>query len=159
VLVRLTFKAVAAFGTSAITVTDTTNGPGAAPTIVAGNAVPYPPSPVQDGTIVIGSACTTATPTPTPTPTATAAATSTPTPTPAPIAKGDVNCDGLVNVVDALFVFQYDVGLRGPSSTCPPAVGTLYLPACDVNGDGVCNVVDGLFIEQCDVGIHNVLCP
>ena len=59
--------------------------------------------------------------------------------------RGDVNCDGLRNVVDGLFVLQYDVGLRGGGNTCPPAAGALFAPACDVNSDASCNVLDGLF--------------
>ena len=73
--------------------------------------------------------------------------------------KGDVSCDDLLNSVDALFVLQYDVGLRSGSSLCPPPAGTLSQPLCDVNGDGACNSIDALFILQCDVGISNVLCP
>jgi hypothetical protein len=74
--------------------------------------------------------------------------------------RGDVNCDGLVNSVDGLFVLQYDVGLRGASNSCTPLPPqTLYLPQCDVNNDANCNSIDGLFILQCDVGIPNVLCP
>ena len=72
---------------------------------------------------------------------------------------GDVNCDRLANVIDAMFVLQYDVGLRTASNQCPPPAGALYTPTCDVNHDGSCNVVDGLFILQCDVGIHNDFCP
>ncbi len=72
---------------------------------------------------------------------------------------GDVNCDGLQNVVDGLFILQYDVGLRDASEECPPPSDTLFLPLCDVNGDTFCNVIDALFVLQCDVGIPNVKCP
>ncbi len=72
---------------------------------------------------------------------------------------GDVNCDGGWNVIDALFILQYDVGLRDASSDCPPPPGTLFLPLCDVNNDTLCNVIDALFLLQCDVGIPNVKCP
>ncbi len=94
VLVRLTFKAVAASGTSTIIVTDTSNGPGAAPTIVAANTVPYPPSPVQNGTIVIGSACT--------------------------VLNGDANCDGKVDPTDALAILG-DAGGVTPKAPCQNA--------------------------------------
>ena len=73
--------------------------------------------------------------------------------------SGDVNCDGTTNVVDGMFILQYDVGLRSGSSQCPPPSDSLYEPACDVNGDSNCNVVDGLFVLQCDVGIPNDFCP
>jgi uncharacterized repeat protein (TIGR01451 family) len=75
---------------------------------------------------------------------------------------GDVSCDSQRNVVDAMFILQYDVGLRSASNQCPlPAAPppTLFLPGCDVSGDGQCNVIDALFIMQCDVDIHNRLCP
>lgn len=72
---------------------------------------------------------------------------------------GDVTCDEVLNVIDALFVLQYDVALRGASTTCAPPTDALYIPACDTNADATCNVIDALFILQCDVGISNVLCP
>lgn len=72
---------------------------------------------------------------------------------------GDVNCDAIVNVIDALFVLQYDVELREGDVFCPPPTDFMFLPACDTNDDATCNVIDALFILQCDVGISNVLCP
>jgi len=66
---------------------------------------------------------------------------------------GDVNCDSAVNVIDALFVLQYDVGLRSGSDQCPPPTGALYQSAGDVNCDNVVNVIDALFILQYDVGL------
>lgn len=72
---------------------------------------------------------------------------------------GDVNCDTAVNVVDGMFVLQFDVGLRSASNQCPPSASALYSPGCDVNADGSCNVIDALFILQCDVGIYNAFCP
>ncbi len=73
-----------------------------------------------------------------------------------------MNCDGLVNVVDALFILQFEVGLRVDSGGCPlppPPPNTHYVGACDVGEDGLCNVVDALFILQCEVGIPNIMCP
>ena len=55
--------------------------------------------------------------------------------------------------VDALFILQYEVGLRAGSDQCPAPSGYLYLPACDVNCDGACNVVDALFVLQHEVGL------
>lgn len=72
---------------------------------------------------------------------------------------GDVNCDGSINVIDALFVLQYDVELRDGDDVCPPADAFIFLPACDTNGDGSCDVIDALFILQCDVELNNTLCP
>jgi hypothetical protein len=71
---------------------------------------------------------------------------------------GDVNCDGVVNVVDALFILQYEVGLRDGSDQCPAPSGHLYLPACDVNCDAACNVIDALFVLQYEVGLRPELC-
>ncbi|MFZ0545430.1 MAG: cohesin domain-containing protein [Candidatus Promineifilaceae bacterium] len=72
---------------------------------------------------------------------------------------GDPSCDGSRDVIDALYIMQREVGLRGDSNNCPPEPDTLYLPGCDVNGDNVCDVVDALYIMQCEVGIPNSLCP
>ena len=79
-----------------------------------------------------------------------------------PPTLGDVNCDGIVNVIDALFILQYEVGLRVDTDQCPlppPPPDTLNVANCDVNDDGLCNVVDALFILQCEVGISNAFCP
>ena len=77
-----------------------------------------------------------------------------------PTVSGNVNCDNTYNIVDALFIAQYTVGLRQPQA-CPLAdITTEFdIAACDVNSDGVCNIVDALFIAQCTVGIENVFCP
>jgi hypothetical protein len=72
---------------------------------------------------------------------------------------GDTSCDTTRNVVDALYIMQYEVGLRTADNDCPLEPDTLFLPGCDVNGDMACNVVDALFIMQCEVGIPNSLCP
>ncbi|MCB0081842.1 MAG: PKD domain-containing protein, partial [Caldilineaceae bacterium] len=71
---------------------------------------------------------------------------------------GDVNCDGMVDAADALFIMQYDVKLRTASQTAPPPAGTLYAPACDVSGDDACNAADALLVLQCTVGITNRYC-
>jgi hypothetical protein len=109
---------------------------------------------------VLGIAFNPATRTPTPTVSATNTATDTPTTMPpeTPITVGDVSCDGQVNSVDALFILQFDVGLRGGGG-CPLALNALSESACDVNGDGFCNSIDALRVLQCDVGISNPLCP
>jgi len=62
--------------------------------------------------------------------------------------KGDVNGDGQVTVVDALFVAQYTVGLRTLTSA--------QLAAADVNGDSQVTVVDALFIAQYTVGLRQL---
>jgi hypothetical protein len=57
---------------------------------------------------------------------------------------GDVNSSGVVDIVDALIVAQYYVGLS-PS--------TIDLTVADTNGDGSVNIVDSLLIAQYYVGL------
>ena len=57
---------------------------------------------------------------------------------------GDVNDDGDVNVLDAMFVSQYVVGEIGTEK--------LNLEAADVNGDGEISVQDAMLIAQFIVG-------
>ena len=96
------------------------------------------------------------TPTPTHTPTVTRTATSVlstptptrtlpPTPTPSPVGlMGDVNCDGFINSVDALFVLQLVAGL----------LTSLYChDAADVNGNGTINAIDAALILQTTAGL------
>jgi len=66
------------------------------------------------------------------------------------VLKGDVNGDGQINVVDALFVAQYTVGLRQLNSN--------QLAAADVNCDVQVTVVDALFIAQYTVGLRATFC-
>jgi hypothetical protein len=106
-------------------------------------------------TATCGGSGATATPTPTPTRTFTP----TPTATTGPGLCGDVNCDGGVDAVDAMFVLQYVVGLRLPGNQCPPPTGYLYLPAgVPVDCDGDCDAVDAMFILQHVVGLRSELC-
>ena len=61
-----------------------------------------------------------------------------------PAESGDVNSDGKVDIVDALMVAQYSVGIV-------PA--GFVMAAADVNSDGIINIVDALIIAQIYVGI------
>lgn len=74
---------------------------------------------------------------------------------------GDVNCDGGLNIIDVIYMFQYTSLLRTLSSTCPasPVDGTLYGPSCDTNADTNCNIIDVILAFQCTSLIPNVLCP
>lgn len=92
-------------------------------------------------------------PTPDPTPTSTPDSTPSslpPTATPTPVTPayttGDVNGDGTVDIVDALLVAQYYVGLD-------PAGFTEPLEAGDTNCDGAVDIVDALLIAQTYVGL------
>ena len=71
---------------------------------------------------------------------------------------GDVDCDGDVDAVDALFVLQYVVGMRLGGDQCPSPPGALYLPTADVNCDGIVDAVDAMFILQYVVGTRPDLC-
>jgi len=84
------------------------------------------------------TATPTGTPTPTPTGTATSTATPTASPTGSPSAKvGDVNGDGMVNLIDIGIVVDFydmDVSLK---------------PKADVNGDGSINLIDiGMIVDR-----------
>jgi len=81
---------------------------------------------------------------------------------PLPLVSGDVNCDRIVNVIDALFITQYDVQVRTDlRSTCPlPTPQTqLNVTVGDFNQDGLIDVVDALQISQCEVAVANEACP
>jgi hypothetical protein len=57
---------------------------------------------------------------------------------------GDVDNSGSIDIVDALVIAQYYVGMN-------PA--TFYVSAADVNADGSVNIVDALLVAQYYVGI------
>lgn len=74
--------------------------------------------------------------------------------------NGDVNLDGTTNIVDALLIAQYTVGvtLEGDCGNLPP-FGEVCLLQADINCDGQVNIVDALLIAQCDAGLINGFCP
>jgi lysophospholipase L1-like esterase len=76
----------------------------------------------------------------------TAVPTSGPTATPFQClySRGDINGNGTIDIVDALIVAQYYVGIYS---------GTIDLCFGDVNCDGTINIVDALVIAQCYVGL------
>ena len=63
---------------------------------------------------------------------------------------GDVNCDGLINSIDAALVLQFVVG-RLASLPCEIAA--------DVNGDGTINAIDAALILQFVAGLLTSLPP
>lgn len=77
---------------------------------------------------------------------------------------GDVNDDGVANIIDALLINQYIVDVRDAVENCEnwdfnPANRDLCIENADVNGDGKIDVIDCLFIGQCEATICNVFCP
>jgi endoglucanase len=89
-------------------------------------------------------------PTPEPTDTPTPEPTATPTPeVTGSILIGDANQDGTINIVDALLVAQYYVGLNPPG---------LNQTAADANCNGSIEIVDALLIAQYYVGLISNLC-
>ncbi len=79
----------------------------------------------------------------TPEPTAVPTAVPTPVPT-ASVLKGDVNTNGTIDIVDALLVAQYYVGLNPASFNAN---------AADTNCSGSIDIVDALLIAQRYVGL------
>jgi len=75
--------------------------------------------------------------------TATPTAVPTPTPTAAGV-RGDVNGDGIINIVDALLIAQFSVGQT------PPNFNSL---TADVNCSGAIDIIDALLIAQLSVGL------
>lgn len=59
---------------------------------------------------------------------------------------GDATADCSVNIIDALVIAQYTVGLR----TCSEVAG---YDVCDIKEDGECNIIDALLVAQCTVGL------
>lgn len=63
-----------------------------------------------------------------------------------PVVKGDVNCDGKLTAVDAMFVAQYVVGARELSEEAKRNA--------DVNNDGKVTSVDAMYLSQSLVGMR-----
>ncbi len=77
--------------------------------------------------------------------------------TPAP--RGEVNCDGVVNIVDALIMAQFTVSIRTDQGHCPINLIDGINPAAgDLNGDAKVDIIDALIVAQCDAGIANPFC-
>lgn len=78
--------------------------------------------------------------------------------------EGDINCDGLTDSGDGLWILQADVGFRDKVETCPaPPPFTSETPmnetVCDVNTDDECSAPDAVLILRCEIGEANPFCP
>ena len=74
-----------------------------------------------------------------------------PTSTPPPAgSKGDANCDGMVNAIDAAFILQFGAGLIGDLPCADLA---------DANQDGDVTAVDAALILQFSAGLFGMLPP
>lgn len=78
-----------------------------------------------------------------------------------PIADGDVTCDGTLDIVDAMYIAQYEVGIRTDAGSCSMSNpgGQLFAARGDLSGDGRTTVVDALIIARCVVGLPEANCP
>lgn len=76
--------------------------------------------------------------------------------------NGDVNCDLVADVLDALAITLYDVTVLSDAGPCllggGVAVGEVAAIAGDVNQDGVADALDALIITQCEVGGLSIWC-
>ncbi len=68
----------------------------------------------------------------------------------------DVSCDGSFDVVDALLIAQFEVGVRSGVASCAltDTGSQLNVARADVNADGQTNIVDALVIARCVVGLQ-----
>jgi hypothetical protein len=73
----------------------------------------------------------------------------TPTPTPDTDIPGDVNGDGSIDIVDALLIAQFYVGLNPANFDQSDA---------DTNCDGIIDIIDALLLAQFYVGLIANFC-
>lgn len=73
---------------------------------------------------------------------------------------GDVNCDGVVSIIDAFATAQFVVGLRVGVTGCP-----LASPREQINLDALSSeprsvtILHASLVAQCVVGLNNRICP
>ena len=85
-----------------------------------------------------------------------------PTKTPTPSASiGDVNCDGSMNLVDAILIQKLNNGDIKATAYCEVAQTNLFVyeVACDLNQDGSCTLLDSVILKQCNVDGSGTYCP
>lgn len=75
--------------------------------------------------------------------------------------RGDANCDGALNILDAFATAQYVVELREGIETCPLAASATQISLHAVaatTGEPV-TIQTAFQVSQCVVGLVNSLCP
>lgn len=79
-----------------------------------------------------------------------------------PASTGDVNCDRVLNILDALAVAQFSVDTRRDQGRCPEngslASGSIFALMGDANADTVVNIADAYLVARCAVGLSTPIC-
>lgn len=67
----------------------------------------------------------------------------------------DPNCDGLLDIRDALAIAQFSVQTRTGVNSCAltSRLGQINVAKSDFNGDGIVNILDAFGAAQCVVGV------
>ena len=73
------------------------------------------------------------------------------------VPRFDVSCDGSLDVIDALQIAQFDVGVRSGVSSCAltNTGAQLNVARADLNNDGNANVIDALIVARCVAGLQS----
>ncbi len=72
---------------------------------------------------------------------------------------GDVNCDSTLDIIDALAIAQWVVGVRTGVDGCPDDPATqMHTGRGDINNDGTIDVIDALEAARCTVGLAGARC-
>ncbi len=68
---------------------------------------------------------------------------------------GDVTCDGVVDIIDALVIAQFEAQVRSGAASCPlgDATTQLFTGAADFDGSGGVDILDALQVARCTVGL------
>jgi len=72
----------------------------------------------------------------------------------------DANCDGAINILDAVATAQYVVGTREGSATCADITeaGQMSVAAVSID-DRPVTVLNAFWVAECVVGLNGTLCP
>ncbi len=75
--------------------------------------------------------------------------------------RGDPNCDGTSDIIDALVIAQFVAGTRSGAASCPLAnpATEMVTDFADVDFSGTVDIIDALQVAQCTAAIPNFSCP